>query len=223
MNLNTWDYYCKINPEKLTPSISNMIYTPMIKDDTFCMWFDHTNTYQDPHLRPLFTKELVKFFFDREVKYLTAFKERAWAPTVLDINESTQQIFFKWSGETCNNIIYSGRNLNDYCSNWEEQLYVILKDIVDSGYYKVSLYQHCFFIENGILKTFDFYGCAETSNPFVEIKTIQGMIGTQSGPRFETATQGGKLNIKIFFKEALEKHIRWPNNALNTIYRKIYD
>lgn len=231
MNTKDWIQFYKINPDDNNLIETNLIYTPLVSPDgnTFCMSFDHTSKYQHEELehwlpeRPYYTKEMVKFLFDKEVKYINIFKAKSWAPKSIDINLQEQKIFFSWSGETCNQIIYSGRKLEEYCPTWKEQMFEILKDIVDSGYYKPSLYPHCYFIQDGILRTFDFYGCIEKEFPFIKIEDIKGMIGETSGPRFAAAVQNGQLNIEVLFKEALQSWVKWPDNVLPAFYRKLYE
>jgi hypothetical protein len=231
MNIDDWKPYYKINPEDNSLIETNLIYTPLINSEgtVMCMWFDHTNKYQNEDIaywlpsRPFYTAEMVKFFFDREVEYLTAFKDKPWAPTVLEIDYDRQQIFFRWSGQSLNHVIYSGRDLNEYCPYWQEQLADIVKDIVTSGYYKVSLYPHCYYVEDDVLKTFDYYGCVRQDYPYVLLDHIRGMIGETSGPRFVEATEGDKLNIGILFKRALEEYVEWPNDALKSVYKDLYE
>jgi len=230
MNIDDWEYFYKINPDTDKLIESNLIYTPLVSPDNkiFCMWFDHTNPYQHEMIadwlpnRPFYTEKMVKFFFDREVKYLNIFKNRSWAPTVLEIDYKNSRIFFEWSGETCNHILYTGRDLIQYCPDWKEQMSAILKDIVNSGYYKTSLYPHCYFVQDGILKTFDFYGCVERKYPYIDLDDIRGMIGETSGHRFVEATEGGLLNIEILFKRALEQYVEWPDNYLSKVYQEIF-
>ena len=231
MNTSNWIPFYKINPEDNNLIETNLVYTPLVSPsgNTFCMHFDHTSKYQNEDLaswlpeRPYYTKEMVKFFFDREVKYINVFKDRPWAPKHIDIDLEEQKIFFSWAGETCNQIIYSGRQLEDYCTNWKEQMFDILKDITDSGYYKTSLYPHCYYIDNGVLRTFDFYGCVESNYPFVPLAHIKGMIGETSGPRFAASVKDDVLNIEILFKDALSTWVKWPDDVLPEFYKRLYD
>ena len=230
MNTDNWKPFYKINPEDNNLIETNLIYTPLVSPsgNTMCMSFDHASKYQNEDLahwlpsRPYYTKEMVKFFFDREVKYLTVFQDRPWAPRNITIDKEEQKIYFSWAGETCNQIVYGGRSLDDALPDWKEQMTEILKDIVNSGYYKTSLYPHCYFIDNGVLRTFDFYGCVCASDPYVKLNHIRGMIGETSGPRFIEATEGDKLNIEILFKEAMQSWVKWPNNALADIYTQLF-
>jgi hypothetical protein len=226
-----YKYAYKINPDDGKQIETNLVYTPLVSEDggIMCMHFDHTSVYQTTDLqswlpeRPDFTEKMVKWFFDREVNYLTKFVTYNWAPSVLDIDPVEQKIYFRYSGETCNQIIYSNRNLDTECPTWREQMRTIITDIVQAGYYKTSLYPHCYFIDNGVLRTFDFYGCVESSHPYIELDDIRGMIGETSGPRFLEATEGKLLNVEILFKRALQEYVKWPDNVLPKLYKELFD
>lgn len=214
--------FYKIDPEDLTLCTTNLLYTPYVSEGKFCMSFNHLDPYQNEKPRPYYTPDLVKFFFNREVKYFLELADKPYAPQLIELDPIKQKIIFKFPGETCNHIIYSGRKLEDYCPDWKQQLHTIIKDLVSSGYYKTSLYPHCFFIEEGILKTFDFYGCASIDNPYVKFEMIKGMVGESSKHRFAEALNNNNLDISILFKRALETYVKWPNNELANIYKELY-
>jgi hypothetical protein len=222
MNIDNWNYYYKLSPEgqKWT---SNLLYTPRMNQDgsTMVMSWNHTEEYQvTEYPRPYYTQELVDFFFEREIKYLNLFQHRSWSPKLLDIDYDKKLVFLEWNQETCNNILYSGRNLEDHCPDWKTQMFEILDDLLSSGHYKMSLYPHCYFIDKkGILKTFDFYATVEKTNPYIDLKRIEGMIGRDSIQRFENAREGDSINFEIFFKDTIENYIKWPDDALNEYYR----
>lgn len=221
--MNNWTPYYKIDPIERRLVRSNMLYTPLVNPEgnVFCMHWDAHNEYQTKHgPRDHFTEELIDFFFQREIKYLEVFSKFSWAPKILDIKD--KKIFIEWSGETCNNIVYSDRSLTDYCSDWQNQLHTIITDIVDAGYYKLSLYPHCHFIDNGILRPFDFYGCVEKNNPYISLDKIKGMIGPNSQGRFDEAVTNGVVNLEILFKRALEHYIVWPDNSLQHLHKKLF-
>jgi hypothetical protein len=230
MNIADWTPYYKINPDNGRLIESNLIYTPLVSPDgkTFCMNFDHTHPYQNDELqgwmptRPYYTADMVKFYFDREVKYRKIFEDRSWSSKLIDIDYNTQRVFFQWSGQSCNSIIYGGGNLDHECPTWREQLTNIITDIVKSGYYKISLYPHCFFVEDQILKTMDFYGCIEQSNPYVDFNMVKGLIGDVSGHRFDEALKGNDLDIGFMFKRALSTFVKWPDDMLSVIYKELY-
>jgi hypothetical protein len=167
----------------------------------------------------------VDFFFEREVKNLTAFQGKPWAPKLIDIDLNARKIFIEWNKETLNTIMFTpGRDLDKECPNWKEQIFEILKDVLDSGYYKMALYPHCFFIDTtGNVKTFDMYSTIERDNPFIERRLIEGMIGEQSQGRFNDSTSDGVINFETFFKITLTDHLSktWPDNPFPDFYKRL--
>lgn len=224
MNIPKWQIVYKADIESTDELVTtNLIYTPLTYGNVMCMNFDYTNCYQHEMIhftlpeRPDYTKKLVSYMFNRELNYIEKFKGKSWAPTYIKIDKDKQQIFFEWSGESCNRILFSGRSLEDLCPNWQEQLEMIVLDLLKDGYYKLTLYPHCFFIQDGILKTFDFYACADISDPYIELETIKGIIGNRSIERFAKATEGSKINTRILFEQAVTTYSGWPGNPLKKI------
>jgi len=221
---SNWNYLYKIvdgNPLVTT----NLLYTPTVNDEqtVMCMSWDSKSEYQKDRA---LTDELVEFFFDREVHYLEKFQGYDWAPEILDINMLTKRICIRWNGSSLNQIIYGGGNLDQACPSWKSQLYSMLSDIKNEGCIKNALYPHCFYIgSDGKLKTIDFYSCIDESNPFIDYKQIEGMIGTQSVDRFTLSTTNGKIDFRKFFKITMLEHLNktWPNNPFPEFYKKLYD
>jgi hypothetical protein len=171
-------------------------------------------------------EQLLEFFFNREVKYLPMFQRYDWCPKLLDIDIERKKIYIEFTHETVNHILYDGhRSLDDILPDWKQQLHNILVDFKKCGYYKTALYPHCFYIKNNILKVFDYYGCVEMNNPYVNISDIQGMIGGESIERFNMATENGVLNISVFFEYTLKHHLgkSWIDNIFPELYNNIYE
>lgn len=220
-----WTYCYKIKDGNLDPT--NMLYTPL-KDETgetLCMKWDPTEPYLKDENANL-TQELVDFFFAREVKYFNIFKNYSWAPTLKDIDVENKKIFLEWNTESVNAIVNDpNRDLNLSCPTWKEQIFKILKDINDAGYYKLALYPHCFFInKDGIVKTIDFYSVIEQDNPFIDRSMIQGIIGRDSTGRFDKATYDGVVDFKDFFENTMINHLgkTWTkDNPFPEFYKKL--
>ena len=222
MNTDNWKYFYKIVDGR--PNTTNLLYTPLINEteDVMCMLWDENSTYQE---NTRLTADLVNFFFEREIKYLTTFQGKPWAPKLLEVDLVNRKIFIEWNKETLNTIIFTpGRDLDKECPDWKEQIFEILKDILDSGYYKMALYPHCFFIDaKGKIKTFDLYSAIERDNPYIERRLIEGMIGEQSTGRFDDSTSNGVINFETFFKITLTDHLSktWPINPFPNFYKRL--
>ena len=219
-----WNYLYKIVGDNKDCE-TNLLYTPLVSPDknTMCMLWDANSEYQAG--RNL-TDELVDFFFEREIFHLVEFQGKPWCPRLLEFNRTTKQIFIEWNDKSLNHIIFDDNNLNEVCPDWKEQLFNILKDIVDLGYYKMALYPHCFYLDkNKKIKTFDYYSCITSSDPYIARDKIEGMIGNQSFGRFDEATFNGMVNFELFFKRTVSTHLSnsWPDNPFEDIYKKLYD
>jgi hypothetical protein len=222
MNTDNWKYFYKIVDGR--PNTTNLLYTPLINEteDVMCMLWDENSLYQE---NTRLTADLVNFFFEREVKYLTTFQGKPWAPKLIDVDLQNRKIFIEWNKETLNTIMFTpGKDLDEECPDWKEQIFEILKDILDSGYYKMALYPHCFFIDTkGKIKTFDLYSVIERDNPYIERRLIEGMIGEQSTGRFDDSTSDGVINFETFFKITLTDHLSktWPANPFPEYYKRL--
>jgi hypothetical protein len=221
-----WHYLHKLgykNGGEQEPT--NLLYTPLLNsnEDMLCMWYDETSEYQQENKE--LSAELVNFFFEREVKYLTIFQKYDWAPKIIDIDYDKRKIFIEFNKETLNHIVMGkDRILAQEVPNWREQVFAILKDIDDAGYYKLALYPHCFFVsKDNKLKIIDFYACIEKHNCCIERSKIEGMIGKDSTGRFDNATQNDVVNFEVFFKTTMLEHLteRWKDNSFPEFYNRL--
>lgn len=226
MNTENWDYFFKNHPSEMRKVRSNMLYTPLVspKQDMFCMHWDAHSEYQLKHEDRVNFEETVNYFFRREVNYLETFKDFDWAPQDLDIDFAKQKIFFKWHGETLNDVIFGGKDINKICPTWLEQLEKILSEIFYMGYVKPSFYPHCFYLdENNLMHTFDFYPVAPRKDPYIAKHLLADMIGPSSMHRFDEADHEGMINIETIFKQGMAVYIKqWPNDALKYVHNKLY-
>lgn len=220
----SWNYCYKIKDNRLEPT--NLLYSPTKNKngDTLCMTWDSNDLYQSANKN--LDHNLINFFFDREVRYLKIFKDRPWCPVIKQIDYENKKIFLEWNNESLNAIINdNNRDLDTECPTWEHQIFNMLSDINNSGYYKLALYPHCFFInKDGIIKTIDFYSMIEKSYPYVQRKIIEGMIGRDSMDRFNQATDNGMINFRKMFKTTMLYHLEktWiKKNPFPDFYRKL--
>jgi len=223
-----WKYFYKIDYKNKNPVTTNLLYTPKISPNgnVLCMIFDETHEYQSESTQ--LTKDLVDFFFEREVKYLSIFQGKDWAPTILDINKEARTVTIEFSNQSLNHIVTDpNRSLDNECPTWKEQIWNIIKDIDNLGYYKLALYPHCFFLKDGVIKIIDFYACIEKEYPFIEKNKIAGIIGDFSIGRFHDSTEGELINFQTFFKITMTSFLSttWgEDNPFPEYYKRLgYD
>jgi len=224
IDTSNWSYLYKTVDGNKTCT-TNLLYTPLINPDKtiLCMLWDAESEYQQN--RNL-TEDLIDFFFEREIASLVHFQGTPWTPKLIGYSKTNRQIFIEWNDKSLNQIIFDDNNLDEVCPDWKDQLLIILKDIVSSGYYKLSLYPHCFYLDkNKKIKTIDYYGCVDSGDPYIERSKIEGMIGNDSFGRFDEATEDGMVNFEKFFKRTLSTYLSksWPDNPFENIYKQLYD
>lgn len=221
MNVENWNLYYKIHETDNILTTTQMCYEPLVNPEgtIFCMNFCYPCDYQTNQERESYTKEHVDFMFERELKYLEIFKDKKWAPEIIDIED--HQIFIKWYGKTCNDLIYKDFNINNLYPNWYKDIENIIMDQISCGYLKASLYPHShYYDDNGQMHAIDFYATIEKNNPYVEIEKLSSLIGFDTD-RFEKSTEGTLLNIENIFKSGLLEYSKWPLN-LDSVYEKVY-
>lgn len=221
MELENWSTYYKTHETELTPTTTQMCYEPKVSPDgsVFCMDFTYPSDYQRNQQRLSYTKEHVDRMFEREVKYLTVFKDKSYSPEILDITDN--RIFIKWYGHTLNDCVYKHKDLAFKHPNWYYDLREIILDQVNEGYLKCTLYPHSHYYDNeGKMRTIDFYATVEKDNPVLTVRELEGLIGLET-TRFTQATENDKINVEQIFKSGLLEYSKWPINLVN-IHNKIY-
>ncbi len=167
MNTDNWNYYYKFSQVGMK-GMSQTTYEPLINPEgnVFCANFKLNSDYhKEMGPRPLYTQEVVDWFFNNEVKNLERFSNKSYCPEVLDIDHTNKKIFIKWYKHTCNDMVYSG---NPWSKQWVGQFREIMMDLINEGYYKLTMYPHCHYVTNdGVMKSIDWYGCLPKDSPLV--------------------------------------------------------
>ena len=221
-----WSPYLKLSEEGY-PCMAQQTYEPLVSSDgkTFCKNYAWPNDYQ--HLetteRPLYTDEVVEWFFQNELKYIEKFAHKSYAPEIIDINYSDRKIYLKWYNESCNQIIYSGKDWPKY--QWRRQIKDIILDQYNEGVYKLTMYPHCHYIsDDGNMRAIDWYGCIPVKEPYVEEKYMQGIIHETAQFRLEEtgAAVASILNLETMFKRSLGTHVFWGEQDMSYIYEELF-
>lgn len=219
-----WDYVWKLTNGY--PCSTNVLYTPTISPEKnkMCMHYLIDTKYMTGSCVSR-TDELMEFFFERELKFLTLFQPKDWCPKIYDVDESNRKILIEFNRETLNWPIYSeGRSIDKEYPNWREDLFNILKDLNDSEYYKASIYPHCFFYNSvGQLKMIDYYATIPKNDTRIHKDLIEPIIGVDSEQRFIEVKDGDYYEMGTHFKNSLKTWIKWPGDPLPEFYDKIFN
>jgi hypothetical protein len=224
MNTNNWKPFFKI--DEGYRCMSQQTYEPLVSPDgrTFCKNYDWNNKYQrQSEDRPLYTKDVVNYFFEQELKYLDIFSNKWYAPEVIDVDYNNKKIFLKWYKKTCNEVIYGESYWPE--KQWLYQIKEIVKDQVRDGIYKLTMYPHCHYIDNeNNMRSIDWYGCVPISNPLIEERFMQGIIHHTAQFRLDETGKSvnGMLNLETMFKRSLSTHVMWGQYNMSYIYDEIF-
>ena len=226
MQTEKWIPYLKLDYNG-HECMAQQTYEPLVSLDgkTFCKNYSFPTEYQyrETGDRPLYTKEVVDWFFSNEIKWIEYFKEKPYAPEVLDIDFQNKKIYLKWYRKSCNQIMYSGVGWPEV--QWRQQIRDIIVDQFRSGVYKLTMYPHCHYIDNdGNMRAIDWYGCVPVNAPYIEEKYMQGIIHDTA--KFRLAETGAAvkdvLNLETMFKRSLGTHVLWGDQDMSYIYKEIF-
>ena len=136
-------------------------------------------------------------------------------------------MFIEWNNESLSYVVNDpNRSIDKELPDWKHQLKEILKEFYSAGYYKMSLYPHCFFIDkNKQIKTIDYYAVVPHNEPYIEYKLIEGVVGEHGKYRFDKSTDNGLLDINKFHEITVNTHndTYWPYNPFKEVYKEIYN
>jgi hypothetical protein len=226
MNLCKWSPYLKFDYAG-SLCMAQQTYEPLISPDgkTFCKNYAWPNEYQYRETldRPLYTKEVVDWFWTNELMWIEHFKHKPYAPEILEIDLINKRIFLKWYGASCNQIIYSKKHWPE--NDWRQKIKDIILDQYNEGVYKLTMYPHCHYIDkDNNMRAIDWYGCVSVDTPFVEEKYMQGIIHETAKFRLEETGQSVNnfLNLETMFKRSLSTHVLWGDQNMRYIYKEIF-
>jgi hypothetical protein len=219
-----WRPFLKYHDGQL--GMAQQTYEPLISPDgkTFCANYDWRNRYQRMNSeRPLYTKEVCDYFFEQEVKYINLFSSKPYAPEVIDIDEKHRRIFIKWHNNNCNHSIYGDMRLD---LQWYDMIKDIVTDQYNTGYYKLTMYPHCHYIDNhDNMRAIDWYGVVPIDRPYIEERYMQAIIHDSARFRLEETgeTKDNLIDLSIMFKRSLETHVLWGKSNMSYIYKEIFN
>jgi hypothetical protein len=227
IDTSSWEYYYKLNPNG-TPNSSNLLYSPTVNPEhtVMCMHYCTDTNYRTHEDVSTISEDLLQWFFEREVRFLTDLSHLKTTPEVYEIDIANRKIFIEWNKETLSQILYNkDRNLDNELPNWKQQIKDFLIVTKENNFYKMAIYPHCFYIsKDKILKTIDYYSVVPYSERFIERKIIEGIIGKDGAYRFDESTTDGYIDFKKFFEITVTRHLTryWPDTIFADVFKEIY-
>lgn len=226
-DITGWSYYYKLN-DKGNPNDSNMLYSPKVnpEQNVMCMHYCVDTVYRKGGT--IINEDLLQWFFEREVKFLTELSNLKTTPAIYDVDRANRKVFIEWNKETFSQIVFgNNRNLDHEYPDWQQQIKDFLIATKENNFYKMAMYPHCFFMtKDNVLKTIDYYSVVPYSERFIERKTIEGIIGPEGAYRFDESTDNtGLIDFEKFFKITLTRHLKtyWPNSPFPDFFKEIYN
>ena len=223
MNTDNWTYLYKLMENGIKAD-TNLLYVPKLNPEKniMCMHYSPDKNYKKDGVTDL---DLINWFFEREVRFLTDLQHLKCTPMLYDVDIKNKKLFIEWNNETLSYVVNDpNRSIDEELPNWKHQLKEAFKEFHNAGYYKMSLYPHCFFIDNNKqLKTIDYYAVVPHNEPYIEYKLIEGIVGEYGKYRFEMSTDNGLLNINKFHEITVTTHndVYWPYNPFKEVYEEI--
>ena len=225
---NNWKYYYKLNPDG-TPNSSNLLYSPRVNKDqsVMCMHYCKDTVYRKDEGVSTIDEDLLQWFFEREVKFLTELSHLKTTPELYDVDFDNRKIFIEWNKETLSQVLFNkDRNLDKELPDWKQQITDFLISTKENNFYKMAMYPHCFYIsKDNVLKTVDYYSVVPYSERFIERKIIESIIGKDGAYRFDESTNNGYIDFKKFFEITVTRHLTryWPDSPFAEIFKEIYN
>lgn len=187
-------------------TIDNGIFNLIIDGDTACMDFNPVGTR--------YPKDLIDSSFIRESKFLFSLQQYRWSPKDVYVEIANRKIFFTWHGNTCEDVVP-----NDYV----QQLEQIVKDLHKEKIYKPSFYPKFFYTDSeGTMHAYAFYSASEYKEQPIEMSFYRPILNPQRAVLVDQLEKDGKLDMGILVKHAFTNYIKWPDDPLPEIYRRVF-
>jgi len=210
-----WNHFYKYFEGVKGPS--NLLYEPFVSEDNtvFLMHFNNNNNY---FKNINYSNDLVEWWFQREVEFLTVLSHKFYIPEVLDIDFEDKKIYYRWYNKNLN-VLFEESDIENYQPLWKEQIQNIKKDLENEGILKLNIYPHTTFLDsNDIIRISDMYGCVYVEDAIWPLSKLDPVIRPNGGDnyRFEQAIDGDTINLSKYYRYVIDNNCgKWPENALN--------
>lgn len=182
------------------------IYKFTVTEDRACMDFNPDDTrYPD---------KLIESSFLRETRYLRNLQEYKWTPKRVSVDVHSRKISFDWFHNTCEQKL---------STNWKEQLEEIVSDLDKEKIYKPSFYPKYFYVDNtDQLHAFNFYTAFDYKENPVDVEFYRPILNQDRSELIDTLAPTGQLDLTDLLYHAFNNYIKWPDDTLSDIYKRVY-
>ena len=149
-----------------------------------------------------------EFLFKKEIEHIDRLSEKWYAPDVEKIDIEQLKIYLPHHAwyNNLNRLLYEGRAPD----NWKDQVNKINEDLESANIYKLNLFTHCFYLEEGIMHIMDLYGCTfpdeivtfgeidpilskRSRNLFLQFRAMDGIVDMKEAYRYSKTNNVWKL------------------------------
>lgn len=159
---------------------NNLIYTSLISEDkkTFVQWYHNDTDYHKGQNQVVDPSKMDEKW-QREIKFLQLMRGAYpdLVPKVLDIDYAQRKIYLEvdgvdmWERAGCTGVDYSM-----VVPDWREQMLDIIKAHNQLGFYKYSMHPSSYFVNNGRLKSINYFFCYMKTEPDLMLPDIMSHI-----------------------------------------------
>jgi hypothetical protein len=161
-----------------------------------------------------YPQDLITSSFKRECRYLQRLKDYKWCPEVIKVDNENRKIYFKWYNNTCEEQL---------STNWKAQLETIVRDLAEQEIYKPSFYPKFFYVDKSDnLKAYAFYSASDKSEQPISIDFYRPILNTDRAALVEKLEVDGMLDMGVLQWHAFNTYIKWPEDLLPEIYKRIF-
>lgn len=205
MNIDNWNIFYKFKHGNYARA--NLVYVPRLSPnkDIFCMDYNIDSRYFFD--RPLYNQEVCDFFFNNECFWLDNCRSESFAPEIVDIDQNSRRIFFKWYDSSLNHMIENKTFKDEYVPRLKD----LRAQLEKLGIYKINFYPHTTYLKDDEFKIHDFYGCVSKHSFYFPWEKIKPMLSAMNIWQMGQFESDGLLNMEKVYQFNIKNNSSdWP-------------
>ena len=195
-DISNWNLYWNLEGDELVRA--NLVYSAYVSPDKkhFCQWFARDIRYhRDPDENALWTTELLKDRFDKEIEFHARARRHMTTLPIVDIDEQELKIIYEWPGDDfLMQSIKAGRR-EKLLPDWQDQMALLIHKMKKSHITKLSLHPNSWtVINNDTLVPFNWFFSYDSERDTDSFKKLSIQISPGRMEKLEPIFE--RLNIK---------------------------